>query len=74
MDLFSLLTGKKEEKGVLEQISKESGTSLDQVEALASLALPALLEQMNRNTKNEKERASGCNAFFIVYTSTLSFL
>lgn len=74
MDLFSFLTGKKEEKGVLEQISKESGTSLDQVEALASLALPALLEQMNRNTKDEKERASLAKALDDHASSTMDDL
>lgn len=53
MDLMGLLTGSRED-GVLYVISKDSGVSLDQVEALTGVALPALIEQISRNAQSKE--------------------
>lgn len=57
MDLMSLLLGSKEE-GLLDVISRDSGASIDQVEALTGLALPALIEQISRNAQSKEGLSS----------------
>jgi hypothetical protein len=53
MDLLELLTSQLSQKGVVETLSKSVNAKPDQVKQLAELALPTLLQAMNKNAKTE---------------------
>jgi len=53
MDLLELLTSQLSQKGVVETLSKTVNAKPDQVKQLAELALPTLLQAMNKNAKTE---------------------
>ncbi len=53
MDLLELLTQQLNQKGVVDTISKTVKANPDQIKQLADLALPTLLQAMNKNTKTE---------------------
>lgn len=58
MDILELLTSQLSQKGVVDTLSKSVNAKPDQVKQLASLALPTLLQAMNKNAKTEKGASS----------------
>jgi len=53
MDFLELLTQQLNQKGVVDKLSKSVNASPDQVKKLADLALPTLLQAMNKNSKTD---------------------
>ena len=58
MDILELLTSQLSQKGVVDTLSKSVNAKPDQVKQLASLALPTLLQAMNKNAKTEQGASS----------------
>ncbi len=58
MDILELLTSQISQKGVVDTLSKSINAKPDQVKQLASLALPTLLQAMNKNAKTEQGASS----------------
>lgn len=58
MDILELLNSQLSQKGVVDTLSKSVNAKPDQVKQLASLALPTLLQAMNKNAKTEKGASS----------------
>ncbi len=58
MDILELLTSQISQKGVVDTLSKSVNAKPDQVKQLASLALPTLLQAMNKNAKTEQGASS----------------
>ncbi len=53
MDLLSLLNSQLQDQDVVKKISKQVGAKPDQVKQLTELALPTLLQAMNKNTQTQ---------------------
>lgn len=58
MDILELLTSQLNQKGVVDTLSKSVNAKPDQVKQLAHLALPTLLQAMNKNAKSEQGASS----------------
>ena len=58
MDILELLNSQLSQKGVVDTLSKSVNAKPDQVKQLASLALPTLLQAMNKNAKTEQGASS----------------
>ena len=58
MDILELLTSQLNQKGVVDTLSKSVNAKPDQVKQLANLALPTLLQAMNKNAKTEQGASS----------------
>ena len=53
MDLFVLLNSKLQDKDVVNKISKQVGAKPEQIKQLTELALPTLLQAMNKNSQTK---------------------
>jgi hypothetical protein len=62
MDFLELLTQQLNQKGVVDKLSQTVNAKPEQVKQLADLALPTLLQAMNKNSKTELGAKSLSNA------------
>lgn len=62
MDLNTLLSYQLQDKEVIKKISKQVGAQPDQVKQLTDLALPTLLQAMNKNSQTKDGAKSLLNA------------
>lgn len=62
MDLLGLLTGGLDNADILKALGGSSKAEPDQIKKLAAIGLPAILDQMSKNTATEEGKISLFNA------------
>ena len=62
MDLMDLITGQLSNPDILNQLANSVNASPEQVEKVAKIGLPTMIEQISRNTSSREGKEALANA------------